>query len=158
MLRALTLFAVLFLYWFIFSGYTESFFIISGLISCALAVLIAHRMNVVGEEGHPLHLTPRAIVYWLWLGKEIIMSGIGVCGHVWQRKLKITPVLGYVPTKIQTDEGLTILANSITLTPGTVCINVADNRLEVHALDSNAFKEIEQGEMERRVRRVTGEL
>lgn len=157
MLHYVFLFALLGGMWFVFSGYTAPFFLIAGAISCAIAVVIALRMDVVDHEGAPLHLTWRAPGYLLWLVKEIVVSGFGVCLTVWQRSPDISPTIAWIPTRLNSDMCRTIYANSITLTPGTVCINVEDGRMEVHALQSISVDDLKAGGMERRVAIMTGE-
>jgi multicomponent Na+:H+ antiporter subunit E len=56
----------------------------------------------------------------------------------------------------KTDLGMVIYANSITLTPGTVTIDLQGNRLKVHALTRDTAASLLKGEMDRRVSRVEG--
>ena len=57
----------------------------------------------------------------------------------------------------KSDLGLVIYANSITLTPGTVSVDVEPGEILVHALSRDAARELEIGEMDRRVSKVEGE-
>ncbi|MGH6948691.1 MAG: Na+/H+ antiporter subunit E, partial [Kiloniellales bacterium] len=70
--------AVLFLFWLLLSGFFTPFLISAGILSAVASVALAHRMTVVDREGHPVHLTWRAIPYWTWLVKEIAKSGWSV--------------------------------------------------------------------------------
>lgn len=158
-LHSLSLFLTLFACWLIFSGKLESFFIISGLFSCALTVYIAHRMDVADHEGHPMHIiSRRPFLYWLWLGGQVFISAWEVTRTVWCPRLKITPTLAWIPDGQDSDLGRATYANSITLTPGTVCINVENGRMEIHALQADSVEHLLEGDMQKRVRRMIRDL
>ena len=57
---------------------------------------------------------------------------------------------------MKSDLGLVIYANSITLTPGTIAVDVEPGEILVHALSAAAAKDLEGGEMDRRVSQVEG--
>lgn len=153
--HALLLFAVLFGTWLIFSGIHTPRFYVFGLVSSALATFLALRMNVVDKEGHPFHLALTAPLYWLWLLKEMVKSGIGVTRIVWSPEQTITPNFAWLSITQDCDLGRTIYANSITLTPGTVCIDIERKRVFVHALEQSSIHELEDGDMDRRVSKLT---
>lgn len=146
------LFIVLFATWLIFSGFFNLFFIVAGALSCAFAVYIAHRMDVVDHESHFFHLTMRTLGYWVWIAKEIILSSLAVTRIVWQAKPIISPAIAWIPANQKSDVGKAVYANSITLTPGTVCIDVKDDMLEVHTLTHAGLDDLNKGEMGVRVR------
>lgn len=151
MFHAVSLGLVLYGTWLLFSGIYEPLLLILGAASCALIVWIAHRMDVVDHEGHPVHLGWGAIVYWFWLAIEIVKSNIDVAKRILDPKLPIDPVLIKVRTTQPSELGQVVYANSITLTPGTVSIRIADNTILVHALSSSLAADLETGEMDRRV-------
>jgi multicomponent Na+:H+ antiporter subunit E len=73
-IRSLSLFVFLYLFWLLLSGLFTPFLMASG-VGCALVVTwFARRMHVVDDEGHPIQLGTHALVYWAWLFKEIIKS------------------------------------------------------------------------------------
>ena len=127
-------------------------------ILCALGVvLFARRMDVIDQEGHPVHLALRALlVYWPWLIKEIIKSALQVAAIILNPRLQISPTLLRVPTTQKTDVGRTTLANSITLTPGTISVEVGEDNILVHALTRSGARGLADGEMDRRVTRFEG--
>jgi len=149
--HAVSLWAVLFATWLLFSGIYQPLLLIMGAVSCLAVVLIAHRMDVVDHEGHPIHLGLRAIGYWFWLWGEIAKSNINVARRILDPKLPIDPVLITVKTSQPSELGQVVYANSITLTPGTVSIQVSDDEILVHALSSDLAADLETGEMDRRV-------
>lgn len=148
------LFAVLFITWLVLSGQSAPVFMLYGVISCFLSCALALRMQVVDNEGHPFHLALTAPLYWFWLLKEMLVSGLAVTRIVWLRH-PTQPSFAWVPLSQRSDLGRAIYANSITLTPGTVCVNVEEKRIFIHALERSSITDLEQGEMDRRVTAFT---
>jgi len=120
-------------------------------------VWVAHRMDVVDREGHPIHLSWRVLPYWLWLTWEIAKTNVEVALIVLNPKMPISPRMVRVRASQKTELGQVIFANSITLTPGTVTVDLVDGGLEVHALTKAAADSLAEGDMDRRVCAVMGE-
>jgi multicomponent Na+:H+ antiporter subunit E len=156
-LRLVSSVAFLFGFWLVMSGYFTPFLLTMGLVSAIAVVWLAHRMDVVDHEGHPAHLAPRALLrYWPWLIREILKSGWAVTRIILDPRLPISPTLvRFRPTQ-RTDVGLTTHANSITLTPGTISVEVGRDELLVHALAEAGAEGIRSGDMDRRVTRFEG--
>jgi len=150
-LHAISLGLVLFVTWLLLSGFFEPLLIAFGIATCVTVVWIARRMDVVDHEGHPIHLGPRIVVYWLWLIGEIIKSNIDVAKRIIDPRLPIQPTLFWTKASQQSELGQVIYANSITLTPGTVSVRVSDGSILVHALSAESAAGVEQGDMDRRV-------
>ena len=70
-------------------------------------------------------------------------------------KLPISPTVVYLEAEPEGPVGQVILANSITLTPGTVTLDVFDNRLLVHCVTREGARAIEAGDANRRVAELT---
>jgi len=141
--------------WLLLSGHYTPLLIGLGMISVILVVIISTRMDVVDQEGHPFHLNFLELAsYWVWLLKEIVKANIEVCKIILRPSLPISPTLVTIKSKQATDLGRVIYANSITLTPGTISINVTDGEIEVHALTKAAANELQEDEMNRRVAKV----
>jgi len=73
---------------------------------------------------------------------------------IWTPSLPIRPQLLRVPASQRSELGNAIYANSITLTPGTVALDVRDGGILVHALTDSSREELQSGEMDRRVSRI----
>ena len=71
--------------------------------------------------------------------------------------IKISPTMIRVRASQQTDLGQVIYANSITLTPGTISVDVANNEILVHALSENGARDLLGGKMDRRVSKMAGD-
>ena len=151
-IHALSLGGVLYVVWLLLSGIFTPFLLILGLASCALVVLVMLRMEVADREGHPLHLTWRGVlIYWPWLVIEIVKSNIDVVKRILSPSLPISPTLVRVRASQTTDLGQVIYANSITLTPGTVSVDVSNGEILVHSLSREGAESLLEGDMDRRV-------
>ena len=155
--HAISLGVVLAVVWLLLSGHYEPLVLTLGLASCVAVVAITRRMDLIDHEGHPIHLTRRALIYWPWLAWEIVKANIDVAKRVLAPGLPISPTVVRLTASQKSDLGLVIYANSITLTPGTVSVDVDPGEILVHALSSDAAKELEGGEMDRRVSQVEGD-
>ena len=138
-------------FWLINSGHNTALMLSLGVVSIALVLYIAHRMDVVDHESQPLHLTLKFLGFYAWLSKEIILANFLVVKHIWLGNKTISPTLTIIKASQKTDVGKVIYANSITLTPGTVTVNLEGDRFMVHALLRESIEDLEAGEMDRRV-------
>ncbi len=156
-MRLVSTFLTLFAFWLLLSGHYTGFLMTAGILCALGVVLFARRMDVVDQEGHPVHLAPRALlVYWPWLVKEIIKSALQVSAIILHPRLPISPTLLRVRATQKTDVGRTTFANSITLTPGTISVEVGEDEILVHALTRGSAEGLADGEMDRRVTRFEG--
>ena len=152
--HTISLFLTLAAFWLLNSGHYTLLILSLGLTSIALVLFIAHRMDVVDHESQPLHITMKIPGYYLWLVKEVILANISVVKHIWLGNKTISPVLTTIKANQKTDMGKVIYANSITLTPGTVAVDVAGDQITVHALLRENIEELQTGEMDRRICRL----
>jgi multicomponent Na+:H+ antiporter subunit E len=89
----------------------------------------------------------------LW---EIFKSTIDVVRIILDPKLPIRPQLIRVKASQRSEVGQVIYANSITLTPGTISLDVRNDRILVHALTDAAAEGLKTGEMDDYVARLEG--
>jgi multicomponent Na+:H+ antiporter subunit E len=120
--------------WMVLSGYFKPLLLTLGVISIVLTVWIARRMRIIDAETVPYLTIPQTLVYFTWLFKEIIKANIAVVRAVLSPDLTVSPTLTRIPTPQKTDIGKVMFANSITLTPGTVSVDIQDDHILVHAL------------------------
>ena len=153
-MHSISLGLVLFGVWLLLSGFFEPLLLGLGVLSCVIVVLIAHRMDVIDHEGHPIHLGWRILTYWAWLTVEIVKANLDVARRVLDPKLPIHPVVVRVETTQASELGHVIYANSITLTPGTVSMQVESGEILVHAIAREMAEDLASGEMDRRVTAV----
>ena len=155
MLHTLGLGVVLSCLWLLLSGLFDNLLILSlGLASVLFVLHIASRMDVIDHEGHPVHLGRRVVTYWPWLLWEIIKANIDVAKIIISPKMEIQPHFFEVDASQTSELGHVIYANSITLTPGTVTVDVDDGVLRIHALTKDAADGVISGEMDKKVASV----
>ena len=143
--------------WLLWSGIYDNALVLGlGACSIAFVVWVTRRMHRVAEATVGYKLGPRLIGYLPWLGWEIVKANLQVARIILDPKLPISPRLIRVPAPQRTDLGRVIYANSITLTPGTVTIDLVDDKLTVHALTKAGLEGVESGEMDRRVPTMAG--
>ena len=151
MLRLLILFFLTTGLWLALSGHFDPLLLSLGLLSAATVTLVSHRMGVIDAEGQPLELMPGLLRYAPWLAKEIVRACIDVAWRIVQPSLPIQPTIIRVPANQRTVTGRVSFANSITLTPGTISLDVLEKQIEVHALTAESAADLERGEMGKRV-------
>lgn len=151
MKRSLILFFNLMLVWLLLSGHYNATLISYGVLSCMTVVALMAHLHILDEEALPAHLGFRAFFYLPWLFKEILLSNLAVSKVILSPKLPIHPRILRVTASQKTHVGQVIYANSITLTPGTVTLDVRDGKLLVHALTTDSAEGLLSGEMDRRV-------
>ncbi len=109
-------------------------------------------MRIVDEEGAPAQLGVRPFTrYAPWLIKEIVISNLAVAKIILSPKMPLQRKLVTVPTQVKTELGRVMLANSITLTPGTVSVRVDEGSITIHALVLDGDGSGISADMERRI-------
>lgn len=120
-----------------------------------LVVLISGRIAQHNGEFEGLVPTCAKLArYWVWLEWQILLSSLSVTRKIWQINPKIDPAVAWVSAKAGDEIGVTLYANSITLTPGTVSVDTRGNQIQVHALDRAGIAELHKGVMSERVYHV----
>lgn len=136
--------------WLLWSGLYKPLLIGLGAFSCLLSAYMAHRMGFFRHHKAMLRLLPRLARYWVWLLREIIISTIDVAKLILKPSLPISPTVVEIQVATKTDVGHVILGNSITLSPGTVTVDLHKGKLLVHCLTAQSARELEKGEANRR--------
>ncbi|MEE4660217.1 MAG: Na+/H+ antiporter subunit E [Halieaceae bacterium] len=121
-------------------------------LGAVLACLIAW-MNPAVKRQRKLSL-PAALAYQPWLLARILKSGLHVSRVILSPSLPIAPKVLRHSTRLRSDGELVALGNSITLTPGTVTIDIAPGEVLVHALDEASAQDLLSGRLEGKLRRV----
>lgn len=143
-------FVLLLAIWLLWSGHTEPLILGFGVASCTLVVWLTSRLYG-REEAFTYRLGARPILYVPWLLWEIVKANIDVAKVVLSPKMVINPRMIRVRASQVTEPGQAIYANSITLTPGTITLDLRDGTALVHALTDEAADGLAEGEMDRRV-------
>ncbi len=129
---------------------------ISGLLSCLFVTWLAWRMDIRNHAWSPLHLHyPRWLAYTLWLCKEVALANLHVSRLILASLLgkqnAIRPAMRDFATSQRGNAARVIYANSITLTPGTVAVQVNKHSLTVHALSETLLEGYADGLLDARV-------
>lgn len=158
MIHVISLGATLAAFWLSLSGpYSASPLIAGfGVLSVIVALLVGLRMDSIDGLRVPIRFSYGLFKYLLWLGKEIGKANIDVAKIVLAPELKISPRLVRVKATQKTDVGLTIFANSITLTPGTVTVEIEGDEFLVHAITEEMAVGCVEGDMGDRVTAIEG--
>jgi len=153
--RLLLLLLVLGCFWLLLSGHFTPTLLALGAASCLFVAWVTMRKGLVDERSALMQIRWGPWCrYQGWLAVQIARGAIDVAARVLDPRLPISPVVDDVPADLST-LGKVIYANSITLTPGTVSINLTDDdRIIVHSLTREGMDELKKGEMLRRVREV----
>jgi multicomponent Na+:H+ antiporter subunit E len=156
MLHAAILFVLFYAFWILLSGFFTPFLLGAGAAVSLAVVWFAHRMEVADREGHPAHLGLSALGYWPWLAKEILKSALDVSKVILDPRLPASPTVVRFKPRQKSAVGLVTHANSITLTPGTLSIEVGPDQFVVHGLTRESAGAAIDSDMDRRVERFEG--
>jgi len=136
----LVTFCVMFLFWLLLSGHFNIFdphhlfLIVAGVICSAIIALISHDLLVKGKGEKMLSKSFRFLIYLGWELWQIVLANFDVAYRVLHPKMPIDPLIIEFDTSLRSDFALVTLANSITLTPGTITIDIKDGKFLVHAI------------------------
>ena len=130
--------------WMAWSGHTEALLISFGVGSILITLWVSIRLNAIDEEGQPTNVN--IIRYIPWIIKEIIIANIDVIGRILSSDPNAAkPTWIRVPAKQETRLGRVVFANSITLTPGTVSVQLKDGTILVNAISPEGAQSLEDG-------------
>lgn len=148
MLHALALGASLAVFWLLLSGYFHEPLLLSlGALSVIVTVYLALRIDRHDGERVSLKVDLPIVRYWIWLLIEIVKANIDVTKIILARKMPLSPRMIRVKATQPTDMGVVIYANSITLTPGTVTVDIDGDELVVHAITQELADGLTGGDM-----------
>jgi multicomponent Na+:H+ antiporter subunit E len=156
LMRWLGLFVLLVAIWLVWSGLYKPLVVGLGVASCALCVWVTMRMHPVGGESFDARPLWRIAGYLPWLLKEIFLANLKVIRLVLKPRMTIEPVLITLTASQRSALGRVVYGNSITLTPGTLTVDMDGDELTVHALTRAGAEQLRAGEMDARVTRLEG--
>lgn len=132
--------------WLILNGkVTAEIFAIGVVISAALFYFMCRFMEYsLRRELLLFRLIPLFVRYFWVLVQEIVRANVCVLKIILSPELQPEPAFVYFETNLRTGLAKVMLANSITLTPGTITVSVEDNRFCVHCLDRELAEGMEE--------------
>ena len=141
-------------FWLCMSGHFSPLLLSFGAVSITICLILAFRLDIIDREGAPYVRILGFAMYLPWLMKEIVKANITVIRACVKADLDIAPALVKVKTSCESDLAKVTFANSITLTPGTVTVEVEGDKLLVHALYEQEAQPEAFIDMDRRSRRA----
>ena len=137
--------------WLLWSGHYAALPVAFGAASVILTVTLSHRLKVLDREGFPVSVFIRTIAFVPWLLYQVLRANLIVVKMIVSPRLKLAPQIVSVISTQRTEVGKAIHANAITLTPGTISLDVRGQRILVHALDQKTAADPADRELNRRV-------
>lgn len=153
MKHTISLLLLLALAWWVLSGHATPLLLVLGLGSVLLVAWLERRLQRAEGAGHPLQPGWRLLAFWGWLLREIAVANLQVARLVLARRPALSPRVLRVPGGQDSELARVILGNAITLTPGTVTLDLDGDTLVVHALTAASAADVEAGSIARRVPR-----
>ena len=144
--------------WVLLSGIIQPLLLGLGLASGLAVAWLKARAD--RDDREPVYFAlrvERLPGYLLWLSWEIVKSNIDVARRILSPSLPVAPSVRWLPASQRIELTRVIYADSITLTPGTLSIDLEDGAVEVHALNESSLDALEGGEMDARVCRLDRE-
>ncbi len=143
-LKSLTFFVI----WLVLSGKFNLFHMGVGL---ALSVGLAYLHT--GHRDSPTRLLPVARFFWYvpWLLGRIFRSGLHLSFLILHPALPIDPKLIPYQTKLRDRAAIVLLGNSLTLTPGTITVEVNSQELVVHTMDDESAHDLTSRQLENKI-------
>ena len=148
----------LFFVWLLLSGYFKTNLIVFGILSCALVTLISIKLKIYSSSHERIKFNLRLPLYVPWLLKEIIKSNLHVARCILSSNTAIQPQTLHTKPSQKTNTGIAVHANSITLTPGTISVDINENEILVHALTNYTAQGIRDGDIDKQVSKLEGRL
>ncbi|HUV75140.1 MAG TPA: Na+/H+ antiporter subunit E [Dehalococcoidales bacterium] len=156
-------FIILFAFWLILSGHYQLKYILIGAVAAGLVTFLTNdlfysalRRGVRVETKVQVALLQlwRFIVYLPWLFSRIIMANVQVAYLVLHPKMPIDPVLFLFRTRMRKGISQVTLANSITLTPGTITVSLEDGKYIIHTLKPTLASELVEAVMQNKIAKI----
>jgi multicomponent Na+:H+ antiporter subunit E len=160
--RTLPKLAALSALWLVFSGKFDALHLGFGVLSVALVMRFTRSMALEKTRADPGRLMGRArwrpaLTYPFWLLKEVAVANVQVARIILDPRLPIDPVLMRFDGRLESSLAKVLLANSITLTPGTFTVDLRAGVFLVHALTEDTASPTALSSMRGRVAAIFGE-
>jgi len=129
---------ILFFIWFLLNYPLNKESFISGVVLAGLLSVIFYRRFAALKVRFSVGKVFWAVVYLFVLFGEIIKANLDVAWRLLHPKMPIRPGIVEIKTTLKSDFARVVLANSITLTPGTFTLDILGDSLLIHWIDVKA--------------------
>ena len=152
------MFFVLFAFWLLLNGRWTLEIGLTGLVLSGLIYLFLWKFMDYSprREWAMARRLPGLLAYFCFLLGEIFRAAFATIRLIWSPRRVAQPRLTSFRTPLRTRKGKVLLGNSITLTPGTITVDVREDRFLVHCLDSDFAEGLSDSAMQRRIRKLEG--
>ena len=165
--RRATQWLILFALWIAFSGVMVAEFLVIGALSAVAGVALSERLFTGTHEGRFASAPPRVswyiattfrfFLYLPWFGYQVIVSNLHVAYLVLHPRMPINPTLVEFETTLISERAQVTLAQSITLTPGTVTVDASNGKFLIHCLSDTTRQGIADGVLQKKIAQVFDE-
>lgn len=154
------MYILLLLFWIILNGKITAEILIFGVVlSAAVFWFMCKYLEYSPKyEIFVAKNLPWILLYFFVLIIEIFKAAITVYKRVYSRKIEIQPQMVFFDVDIESEFLRFVLANSITITPGTITVDVDDNHFCVHALDYTIAEGIEDSVFIKLLKKMEGNI
>jgi multicomponent Na+:H+ antiporter subunit E len=133
-------FGLLLTLWFFLTGSIDVGRIIVGLL-LATGITLFWRLTMrPATAGSPVIAGRRLLFLFLFFARlhwDVLLSNIYMVGFLWRPRLAIKPQLVTIDLRLRSPGLQVLLANAITMTPGTLSVQLKDNRILIHCVDES---------------------
>ncbi len=155
--RRFEAFVILFATWVILSGHFDALHLLFGAACAALVAAFSYDLLLSAAGPHTMLVTiGRFAGYVPWILREVFLANLHVA-YLVLRPAAMRPRMVRFRTSLTSDMARVTLGNSITLTPGTVTVDIDGDEFCVHALSDKSVDDLRSGDIERRVARLFDE-
>ncbi len=149
-------FIILYVFWILLSQKFDAIHLTLGVVCCWIVLQLNNflQANKGKNNERSRFKIFEFLKYIPWLIIRIILANIHVAYIVLHPKLPIKPGIVKFKTKLRNKFALVTLANSITLTPGTITIDIAPGEVIVHALDKSSTNDLSSGKLENKIIKI----
>lgn len=149
-------FISLMIFWVIMSGFIDVIHLSMGVVTVAGVLVFNNKLkshHFFKDDMNDLSELRfgRAFYYFFWMIYQIIIAGFHVLRVITSSKMPIHPTIVTFRTNLPSAHAKMILGNSITLTPGTLTIDIEGDLFTVHALTSKSYEGIVNDDMPKQV-------
>jgi len=149
--QRLVVFLILFAVWLVFSGHFDALHLALGVACSAIVAVFSSDLLLPRTLSSRTAVTTwRVLRHLPWLLYQIVLANLHVVYLVW-RPGQLRPQIVQFKTGLKSDLAKVVLGNAITLTPGTITMDIVDDEFTVHVVSDQAATSLRSGEMARRV-------
>jgi multicomponent Na+:H+ antiporter subunit E len=156
-LRVAVLFVLLFGFWLLLSGHYDPLFLSMGVVAAAATTWFG--TSLLERSVGPATAHPRIHLFWLlvyvvWLVGRMVVGALQVARVVLDPRFPPRPGVTQFRTQLSTPAARSVLANSITLVPGTITLEMEGDVITVHSFIPDSVSDIADGGMQNRIAAV----